>query len=524
MKENRRDNQSKHTKLNLINLLQIAGYTHPTRLQELVVPAILERRDVIVEGGVHPGKTLTITCGLILRGLSRTGSPSVLILTLDRNLAHKLQRAFSGHLASFLDGLSFCINGFSDLIKKEARQLGEKPDILITTPSRLIDHLRRNNLDLANLELIFIDEQEIADSAFENDLCYILTKTPSSVQIVRFTFEGENRYPNLTQLIKKPLLIKAKDFCLPSGSISFSYLVDEALDKLLLSLLAATDFSQALVVTESFLIAKQLISLLAKSQLSYKLLTSGAEHSRLSPLGENDPSEGPKVFLISVSNFSKISLQNISHLIIYGEQATISSLSTLTNQLSNIQNSLVCYFLIEPQSESKLLLSLKETNLKLNKGTLPNLTSILLGLLRKLFSRSRALASDPNLKQMLKQVPKAIPFGYRSYFISFLLYNNLRSLFTKSKNFVTLFLNIGQQKKLTEKELLQLFIRQLKITPTSLGKIRLFTNYSFIEIEKEYAELAIKKLTNYEFKGQRLIVNYSRHQAENRQIGNHHRQ
>src|SRR4030042_51892 len=178
-------------------MFEEAGFRKPTLLQQLILPAILEGRDVDAESGIHPGKTLAISVALLLTLNKNKPGIKAVVLTKDREQAQKIFRALNQTLAAFNQGAVTVIIGFSDLIKKEARQLLEQPDFVVGTPSRLIDHIRRANVDLGMGERVFLDEDEVFETEFESDICFILSKIRESVQIVRFTFARASVYHNL---------------------------------------------------------------------------------------------------------------------------------------------------------------------------------------------------------------------------------------------------------------------------------------------------------------------------------------
>ena len=83
-----------------------------------------------------------------------------LVLTQKIEQAQKCIK-YAKRLQKEKSSVSFAVSiGFSDLIKKEARQLEGNPTVVISTPHRLIDHIRRGNIDLSTVEAVFIDEEE----------------------------------------------------------------------------------------------------------------------------------------------------------------------------------------------------------------------------------------------------------------------------------------------------------------------------------------------------------------------------
>lgn len=497
------------------NLLKASGYKRPTLLQELVLPPILDKRDVIVESGLHPGKTLSIVTSVILKNVTCGVGISVLILTKAPEQAQKLFRTFSHALRPFLAGCSVISIGFSDLIKKESRQLSEKPEIVISTPSRLIDHIRRDNIDLSSVEQVFIDEEEEYEQAFENDLCFIFSKLRGSLQIVRFSFARETKYGNIDKLMKRPVTIQERDFSHGHGAIQYTYLTGAKLDKLLFRLILSLDF-ECVIVVDPLGLGKKLLSALQSMRLEGIQLPRETNPSRIEKAIDCAGSEHLDVIITVPDTLPFINLEGISHIIFYGEPTGELVMSKVVNVAQVGQTSLECIMLTTPQNEAQFLSKQEQQNVKIEKKDMPTDENVIKATVKRLFKKSEASGKLEDFASLEKNVRKAVPFGRRAFFISYLLQENLRASLTKDLEFVTLFLNIGHTRGAAAKEISSLFQSKLSLDKSMIKDIRVFDNYSFVEIVKDVAESAIKDLNNTDYKGKKLIVNFSRQKAERR--------
>ena len=126
------------------------GWVSPSAIQEKAIPVVLDGRDVMAIAETGSGKTGAFLLP-ILQHLSQEKShqaknPSVLILAPTRELAIQLHK----NAETFAEALSkracLLVGGLSILTQKEA--LSRKPDIVVATPGRLLDHIRQKHLDL----------------------------------------------------------------------------------------------------------------------------------------------------------------------------------------------------------------------------------------------------------------------------------------------------------------------------------------------------------------------------------------
>lgn len=497
------------------NIIKQAGYRKPTRLQELVLPPILEKRDVLVESGLHPGKTLSIVTSVILRGIRGPGI-SVLVLTKERDQGQKLFRMFTGMLGSFLQGSAVVSIGFSDLIKKEARQLSEGPDIVIGTPSRLIDHIRRNNVDLAGVDIVFIDEDEEYDPAFENDLCFIFSKLKGIPQIVRFSFARECKYSNIEKMMKRPVVIQEKDFSQNHGTIQYAYLVADNLEKLFFKVLLSLDFDCVIVVVDSAAFGKKLLSALKDVRLEGMLLQKETKQTRIEKAIDCAANEHLDVVITIPETLPHINLEGISHVVFYGEPSGDEPIVKYVNPAQLAETTIQCILLTITKNETEFLAKQERHNVKMEKKEIPSDESVIKGTIERLFRKSEAAGKAVDINQYEKTVRKVIPFGKRTAFISYLLKQNLQMTLAKELEFVTLFLNVGRLKGASAREIAALFESRLSLDKSMIKAVRLFDNYCFVEIAKDYADAAIKGMHDCDYKGKKLIVNYSRQKPERR--------
>ncbi|MBN2351927.1 MAG: DEAD/DEAH box helicase [Spirochaetales bacterium] len=500
-------------------MISEAGYRKATLLQQLVLPPILEGRDVDAISGTHPGKTLAIAVALLLKlNRNKTGIKAI-VITRDRDQAQKVYRALTHSLQAFAQGAVTAVIGFSDLIKKEARQLESAPDILVSTPSRLIDHIRRANIDLDAVDRIFIDEEEPYESEFESDVCYILSKLKSSIQIVRFTWPRDAAYANFEQLLKRPVVIREKDFSRDHGKIEYSYLCGENKEALLTRALLSLDFECVLILLDSSTGARKIAAELKSLRLSGLVAHREGGRGRQEKSVDLSSREGVDFIVLSQDMLPQFSLEGISH-IINCEIAFWESDARKHVNLSNMGGTVIhCLTLLTPQEEKQLEAIEERDKVKIQKKSPPTDPDIVTGTVKRLFASALQEQVSDEIKAYAAAVRREVPIGKRSLFIAALVKDTLRPLVTRKIEFVTLFLGIGRLRDVGAREIASLFSQTLRLDKSRLGDIRVFDNYSFVEIDKEYADKAIAELSQKELKGRKLVINYSRKKEEKRGFG-----
>ena len=166
------------------------GYEAPSAIQARTIPPLLEGRDVLGQAQTGTGKTAAFALPLIDRlhddGLE-SGTPQVLVLTPTRELAIQVAEAFQSY-ASFKPGFRVLPIYGGQPYPTQVRPLKQGVHVVVGTPGRVMDHVRRGTLKLGALKALVLDEaDEMLAMGFIEDVTWILEKTPPDRQIALFS-------------------------------------------------------------------------------------------------------------------------------------------------------------------------------------------------------------------------------------------------------------------------------------------------------------------------------------------------
>lgn len=192
------------------------GFSEPTPIQARTIPVALLGKDVVGGAVTGSGKTAAFIVPILERLLYRpkkVPTSRVAILMPTRELAVQCFKV-AQRLASFTD-ITFCqlVGGFS--LREQEAILRKRPDVIIATPGRFIDHMRNSTaFKTDNLEILVLDEADrMLEDGFADELNEILTTIPRSRQTMLFSATMTDRIDKLIRLgLNKPvrLLVDAK--------------------------------------------------------------------------------------------------------------------------------------------------------------------------------------------------------------------------------------------------------------------------------------------------------------------------
>ncbi|KAJ5359326.1 ATP-dependent RNA helicase drs1 [Penicillium cataractarum] len=170
--------------------LASVGFTDPTPIQRKTIPVALLGKDVVGSAVTGSGKTGAFIVPILERLLFRprkTPTSRVAILMPTRELAVQCYNV-AVKLATFTD-VTFCqlIGGFS--LREQENVLKKRPDVIIATPGRFIDHMRNSpSFTVDTLEILVLDEADrMLEDGFADELNEILTTIPKSRQTMLFS-------------------------------------------------------------------------------------------------------------------------------------------------------------------------------------------------------------------------------------------------------------------------------------------------------------------------------------------------
>ena len=173
----------------LIESLTALGYEEPTPIQAAAIPPLLEGRDLLGQAATGTGKTAAFALPLLQNlpdDALRPGRPRLLVLVPTRELAmqvaeafHRYGRPVKAQVVPIYGGQAF---------DQQIRALRRGVHVVVATPGRALDHLRRGTLDFSDLGAIVLDEaDEMLDMGFAEEIELLLEAAPEERQTALFS-------------------------------------------------------------------------------------------------------------------------------------------------------------------------------------------------------------------------------------------------------------------------------------------------------------------------------------------------
>ena len=251
---------------NVLQAVTDSGYETPTPIQAEIIPFMMEGRDILAQSQTGTGKTAAFALPILSRVDTKRKSPQVLVLAPTRELAIQVADSFSTYASHMPKFKAVAIYGGQDY-EPQLRALRRGVQVVVGTPGRVIDHIRKGTLDLSCIECLVLDEaDEMLNMGFKEDVEFVLQQTPEERQVALFSATLPQAIRKISeQYLDEPAKITIKKKTMTADSIRQRALFVSPRDKVavLKRILEAEETDGVIVFTKTkdatITVAEQLV-------------------------------------------------------------------------------------------------------------------------------------------------------------------------------------------------------------------------------------------------------------------------
>ena len=167
--------------------VQAMGFKEPSTVQAKTIPLMMEGHDINAIAPTGTGKTCAFGIPMLEYVQLKDSRVQEIVLAPTRELALQIGEELT-KLAKFIDGVRIAVIYGGQSISRQITALKRRPQIVIATPGRLLDHMQRGNIRLDAVHTMVLDEaDEMLNMGFVKDVTKIIEATPSDRQLVLFS-------------------------------------------------------------------------------------------------------------------------------------------------------------------------------------------------------------------------------------------------------------------------------------------------------------------------------------------------
>ncbi|MCL4442234.1 MAG: DEAD/DEAH box helicase [Firmicutes bacterium] len=503
------------------------GFEEPTPIQQLAVPQVLAGHDIIGQAQTGTGKTAAFSIPLIERLDFRIKEIQAVIVTPTRELAIQVAEEIS-KIGRFSRIKVLPIYG-GQSIERQIRSLRYGVQVVVGTPGRLLDHLRRQTLKMDQVRMVVLDEaDEMLDMGFIEDIEEILRHTPAERQTLLFSATMPGEIIRLAhQYMKDPKYVTVSKTNLTVPQIEQVYYEAPEKHKLeaLCRLLDITDITQGIVFCRTKRGVDELVA-----GLQARGYTAAALHGDLSQQQRNNVMRqfrsGEVELLVATDVAARgLDIEGVSHVINYDIPQDPEFYVHRIGRTGRAGRSGVAITIISPREYRQLRLIENITKTKIKRERLPSIADVAERQKEGIKDRLLRIMEEGKLSYYRSVVDSLIDeydpmdIAAAALKLSLDLEPAEDEADLDTVNFgntgarpgmVRLFLTLGRKDKTTPAEIIKLISDESGIPGGKIGSINIYENFSFVEVPEDWANCVMSCLHRQQFKGRRLFVEPAR--------------
>lgn len=510
------------------NALEEINIKEPTKVQEKVIPLMIEGHDIICQSQTGTGKTFAFSIPIIEKINPNNKEIQSLILTPTRELSIQVYREIL-KLVKFYPKLKVTLIVGGESYERQFRELAKNPHIIIATPGRIIDHINRGKVDLSHLEILTLDEaDEMLKMGFKEDLEYILKTTPSSRQTVLFSATIPNFIKKISNTyLNNPITVKIENKTLTVDKISEHYYLIKEEDKLSLTtrLLDLYQPNSCIIFTNTKKRADEVALTLQDQNYLADSIHGDLKQSERNYVMSRFRNKLLKVLTATDVAARGIDILDVDLVINYDLPEENEVYVHRIGRTGRAGKKGMSISYVTPRRKYKLeeIKKLTKSNIKLEeipseddiyKSRINNFKQHLVNIMEKdkdyHLKKFEEFLKDENIKNMLinSLINEIIPVKKQYEKVDILSEYQKNERVRKNKeisNYVDLKINLGRTSGMTPQMLFKIVQKELDIHQRNIGDIKILNNETIFGIKKDFSS-KIKKNKTFVNRGKKLTI------------------
>jgi ATP-dependent RNA helicase DeaD len=516
--------------LDLSNEVQRAlddmGFEEATPIQTMAIPLILNHRDIIGQALTGTGKTCAFGIPAVDMADSGNGAVQVLILCPTRELAIQVSEEIK-EVGKYKKGIKVLPIYGGQSIDRQILALKNKPQIIVGTPGRVMDHMRRHTLKLNSLKILVLDEaDEMLNMGFREDIDIILQDLPLERQTLLFSATLSAEIKEIAKLYlndPKQVLAVHKEMTIPSVEQFYLEVRESSKLELLSRMIDAKNIRLGLVFCNTKKKVDEVTSALQTRGYSAEALHGDMKQSErdrvmtkfrkgtidilvatdvaargidvddIEAVFNYDIPSDEEYYVHRIGRTARAGKKGVSYSFIFGRDIY---------KLKDIQRFTKSVILpMQPPSisdieEARVEASIKKVVDLLNEGNHSQYAKVI----EKILMETEDTSSLDVACALFK-----LAFGEleRNYEVSDL---DDPSTQYKKEGMVRLFMNVGAMDNIKPKNIMQGIASKSSLPGKLIGSIDIRKQFTFIEVPAEHAEEVIHAMKDFTYRGRKVSM------------------
>lgn len=510
--------------------IKAKGFETPSPIQKLTIPVLLDEdrhNDLIAQAQTGTGKTAAFGLPLLQRLTPKKGPVQELILVPTRELALQVtEELISFNKYSRLT-ITAIYGGAS--ISEQLRRLKKGVDIVVGTPGRILDHLRRGTLDLKELQYLILDEaDEMLNMGFIEDVEAILAESNDYRRILLFSATMPARIVALSKQYMKEvevLKVPSKEMTTDlTDQIYFEVRDSDKFDALTRIIDVEAEF-YGIVFCRTKVAVDELVTRLTQRGYAAEGLHGDVSQAQREKILKKFKDKQVTILVATDVAARGIDINNLTHVINYSLPQDSESYVHRIGRTGRAGNTGTAITFISSSEYRQFMMMQREIKVDIKKVPIPTAQHVVEIKKNRIKDELAEIIENENYTEYTKMAAELLQDQSPEVAMAALLrlafkneleesnYPEIRSIHVDRRGTARLFIAVGKFDGYDVRKLLRLLKRECGLTDSQIDDVRVLDSFSFATVPFEEAKEAIRRLNSIH-KGGRPIAEIAQNGQE----------
>lgn len=498
-----------------------------TEVQEKVIPVALEGHDVIAQAPTGTGKTVAFAIPILEMIDETSEKVQVIVLAPTRELAVQITKEINA-VAYYLKNVTAVTVYGGEAIEKQIVALKKRPQIVVATPGRLMDHMNRHTVRLDSVKTVILDEaDEMLNMGFREDIDFILSSVTNKYQAMLFSATFSKEIQDIAQkYLTKPVTIRINRDSLTVPSIEQKYVYVKESDKVevMARLIEVNQYNLIMV----FCNTKRMVDEVT-SQMLQRGFMSEALHGDMKQMQRDRVMHRFRTGQINVLVASDVAargldIDDVDAVFNYDLPTDEEYYVHRIGRTGRAKKTGISVSFITKGEKYRLHSIMRYTKANITALEIPDLNTVIKMRIKRIIEASaEALASNDKYYGIISKILKNYADVDQTEMIKGLITllitsneNNSEIDNTKeevderrerrNRNDTRMFISMGRKDKIKVYDLTDLLVKKTSMRNAQINNIELHDNFSFFEVPDEYVNEVLGLSNVVNFRGKRLLI------------------
>jgi len=500
----------------ILKAIEEIGYVTPSPIQEAAIPVVLSGKDIIGQAQTGTGKTAAFMLPILEKIDSKNRNVQALVLCPTRELAVQVHDESKKFARNSKDVKILSIYG-GQSYDPQIRGLKRGVQIVVGTPGRIMDHMKRGTLKLENLKVLVLDEaDEMLNMGFKDDIETILKETPTERQTVMFSATMPREILNIAKTYQKsPEIVKMASEELSNKKIDQYYVEVKRQDRLqaMIRCMDMMGLTSSIVFTNTKREVDELVSKLQEEGYVTEGLHGDLKQAQRDRVMSSFRRKNVNILVATDIAARGIDVSNVEAVFNYDIPLNEENYVHRIGRTGRAGMAGLSITFVFGKDMFRIRRIEDYTKTKMSKMPIPSIEDIRAKRSENVISEVVAKLEAGDFTKENQLIEQILERGYTIEQVAAALLNMKVGQDTKEyadiqevtaekkgkglrRNEVRLYVNVGSKQKIRAKDLVAMITKKSDIPPRAIGDIDVYKKFTFINVDKAHVNKIVHKLNS----------------------------